>query len=145
MRFDQDFNDWERMLPDSVTRDTMWRLPAYRIGLFLADAAREDVGTLKRNPSFNVLVPQLLRAVDSISANIADGYGRASGRERARYYEIALSSAREARDWYLKARAALTADVSSDRIEALTRILRILTTAIPQERERKSYAPGARR
>ena len=43
-------------------------------------------------------------AVLSISANIAEGYSRTSGRERAKFFEYANSSAREARDWLFKVR-----------------------------------------
>jgi four helix bundle protein len=50
------------------------------------------------------LSDQLYEAVGSVSANLAEGYSRGTGKDRARFYEYALGSARESRDWYFKAR-----------------------------------------
>ena len=73
-------------------------------------------------------------SVGSISANITEGYGRTSGPDRAKFYEYAYSSAREARDWYYKVRHALEHDVAINRIALVTRVMRILTVAIVRER-----------
>lgn len=80
------------------------------------------------------LADQLERAVDSIGINIAEGYGRLHGRERARFYEYALGSAREAREWYARSAALLGDGVALGRARLLTRAAKILTVAIPQER-----------
>jgi len=66
---------------------------------------------------------------------LAEGYGRSSGRERARYYDYAGASARETRDWYVKVRDVLGNDVVEHRLAVLERILRILTAIIPRERD----------
>ena len=44
---------------------------------------------------------QLLRARGSVHAELAEGYGRSTGPDRARFFEDALGSARESREWYL--------------------------------------------
>jgi len=80
------------------------------------------------------MADQLLRAARSISANLADGYGRTTGRERARFYDYAASGARECRDWYFKARKHLTREVLEQRDELLLRIIKILSAVIPRER-----------
>jgi len=77
---------------------------------------------------------QLERAVDSIGINIAEGYGRLHGRERARFYEFALGSAREAREWYARAGRSLAPDAVLGRAKLLTRAVKILTAVIPRER-----------
>jgi four helix bundle protein len=82
------------------------------------------------------LADQLYRALGSISANLAEGYSRVSGRDRARFYEYALGSARESRDWYYKARHVLGQTVTSHRLALLTQIVRLLLTMIPQQRAR---------
>ncbi|MBC7896698.1 MAG: four helix bundle protein, partial [Cytophagaceae bacterium] len=69
---------------------------------FLSLVGAEDATRVRSAALRDATVVQLLRAVDSISANIAEGYSRFSGRERARFYEIALGSAREAREWYAR-------------------------------------------
>jgi four helix bundle protein len=82
------------------------------------------------------LLGQLYRASGSISANAAEGYSRGTGRDRARFYEYALGSARESRDWCYKGRHILGEAITGHRLQLLTEIIRILLTMIPQQRER---------
>jgi four helix bundle protein len=129
-----DLAEFERCPPVELEGDPIWRLPAYRIGSFLADIARGDCVLLRRASQGLGRADQLLAAVEAIPANITEGYGRSSGKERARFYEIALSSAREARDWYRRARHVVGPEETLARTQLLTRIIKILTAAIPQER-----------
>jgi four helix bundle protein len=80
------------------------------------------------------LSDQLYRALGSISANLAEGYSHGTGKNRARYYEYALGSARESRDWYFKGRHILGEEVTQHRLSLLTQISRLLLTMIPQQR-----------
>jgi four helix bundle protein len=63
---------------------------------------------------------QPYRALGSVSANLAKGYSRGTGRDRARFYEYALGPARESRDWYYKARHILGDEVTEHRLDFLT-------------------------
>jgi len=45
---------------------------------------------------------QVIRSISSISANIAEGYGRGSDKELQRYCIIARGSIDESRDWIYK-------------------------------------------
>ncbi len=65
---------------------------------------------------------------------MAEGYSRGTGKDRARFYEYALGSARESRDWYFKARYVLGETVFQHRLELLTRVIQLLLTMIPQQR-----------
>jgi four helix bundle protein len=47
---------------------------------------------------------QFIRAVDSISANIAEGYGRYHKKDKQRFYFNARGSTYEALDWLQKAK-----------------------------------------
>lgn len=87
-----------------------------------------------RDKRTHELSDQLYRSAGSVSANIAEGYSKSSGRDRARFYEYALGSAREARDWYYKGRHVLDAAVVEHRIGILAQIIRLLLTMIPQQR-----------
>jgi four helix bundle protein len=80
------------------------------------------------------LADQLYRAVGSVSANLAEGYSRSTGKDRALFYQYALGSARESRDWYYKARFVLGDEISKHRGQVITEILRLLLTMIPQQR-----------
>lgn len=80
------------------------------------------------------MADQLYRAVGSIGANIAEGYSRGTGKDRARFYEYALGSARESRDWYFKGRYVLREEVVQHRLSFMTEITRLLLTIIPQQR-----------
>jgi four helix bundle protein len=46
---------------------------------------------------------QYVKAVDSISANIAEGFGRYSKKDKIKFYRISMGSALESKDWTEKA------------------------------------------
>jgi four helix bundle protein len=56
------------------------------------------------NLSKNTVGMQYIRAVDSISANIAEGFGRFGKKDKIRFYFIAKASALESLDWNQKAK-----------------------------------------
>jgi four helix bundle protein len=138
---DPEYREWLETVPLSITADLIWKLPAYRLGLFLSGRVAADVALVQANPTTRAAADQLFRAVGSIPANIAEGYGRSSGRERARYFEFALGSAREAREWYFATQSAFPDAVIANRMSALNRIARILAAVIPRERIR-TYRPA---
>jgi four helix bundle protein len=84
----------------------------------------------------HALADQLYRATGSMSANLAEGYSRGTGADRARFYEYALGSARESRDWYFKARHVLSQEVIPHRLQFLAEVIRLLLTMVPQQRGR---------
>ncbi len=116
-------------------------MEVYRLALFANDLAWPDACRLSQNHSLIGLSDQLYRATGSISANIAEGYSRQSGKDQARFYEYALGSARESRTWYYQGRHGLTDPVSQHRIKLLTSIIRLLLTMIPAERGYKLAEP----
>jgi len=95
--------DWMETVPEEITNDTLWRVEAYRLSLFVTELGWRDATKLRQDGRTTGLSDQLYRALGSISANLAEGYSRGTGRDRARFYEYSLGSAREARDWYYKA------------------------------------------
>jgi four helix bundle protein len=129
------YEEWERGVPESVKCDPLWRMSAYRLSLLLADLAWTDVAKLTEDRRARGIADQLYRAVGSIGANLAEGYGRSTGKERAHFYEYALGSARESRHWYYQARHVLDADAAQYRAELLDQIIRLLVTMVPQQRE----------
>lgn len=128
------FTDWQSTVPADLTGDALWGRQDYRLALYAADLGWQDVRRLSGVRATSAIANQLGRALGSISANIAEGYGRSSGSDRARYYEYALGSARESRDWYHKSRHVLGASVVRHRLKVLTSVVRLLSCAIPLER-----------
>ncbi len=128
------YEEWEKEVPEEIRSDTVWKMQAYRLALYAVDLGWEDVTKLARDRRTMSLADQLYRALGSISANLAEGYSRSSHRDRARFYEYALGSAREGRDWYFKARHALGEAIIRERISLLTKIIRLLLTMIPRQR-----------
>jgi four helix bundle protein len=114
--------------------DAVWTLSAYRHALFLSDLCWHDVTKLMRDKRTTGVSSQLYGAVGSVGANLAEGYSRGSGRDRARFYEYSLGSARESRDWYFKARHVLGDQVATHRMEFLGEIIRLTLTMIPDQR-----------
>jgi len=129
------YQEWERNVPAEITGDALWRMEVYRLALFAADLAWNDVTKLAQDRRTRELSDQLYRAIGSVSANVAEGYSRGTGKDRARFYEYALGSARESRDWYYKGRHVLEEAITSHRLSLLTSIIRLLLTIVPAERK----------
>ena len=130
------YKEWERTVPETITGDSLWKMTAYRLALFLSDLGWRDTAKLMQDRRMIGLSDQLYRALGSVSANLAEGYSRGTGKDRARFYEYALGSARESRDWYFKARHVLGEAVFRHRLQLLTRVIQLLLTMIPQQRSR---------
>ncbi len=128
------FDEWVKTVPRTITDDPLWNVEAYRLGLFAGDIGWYDVTKLMQDKRTLDLSDQLYRSIGSISANIAEGYSKSTGKDRARFYEYALGSARESRDWYYKARHILGDDIANHRMNFMTQIIRLLTTMVPQQR-----------
>jgi four helix bundle protein len=54
--------------------------------------------------SKNTIGSQFVRSTDSISANVAEGFGRYSKKDKIKYYRIAFGSLKESLDWNEKAK-----------------------------------------
>jgi four helix bundle protein len=128
------YEEWLKSMPAEIREDSLWRMEAYRLALFVADVSWHDVTKLVQDKRTVGLSGQLYEALGSISANLSEEYSRGTGRDRARFYEYALGSAREARGWYYKGRHVLGAAVAEHRIRLLTQIIRLVLTMVPSQR-----------
>ncbi len=95
------YQDWFNKIPKEISNDAVWNLKVYRAALYMADLCWRDTQLIK-DQKYDSLADQLYRSIGSISANITEGYPRKSLKEKARFYEIALGSARESKGWYFK-------------------------------------------
>jgi four helix bundle protein len=128
------YEEWEQHVPACIREDTLWRMEAYRLGLFPADLAWHDATKLGQDHRTRSLSDQLYRAVGNVSSNVGEGYSRGTGKDRARFYEYTLGSTRESRDWYHKGRHVLGGKVAEHRMELCTQIIRLTITMVARER-----------
>ncbi len=117
-----------------LTQDTLWRVTAYRFALFLADLAWHDAGKVAKNRRMLGTADQLYRAASNITSNISEGYSRGTGKDRARFYEYALGSIRETRDWYYKSRHVLEERVVAHRLGLCSELARLMLKMVGNER-----------
>ena len=129
------YANWLVEVPSEITNDPIWKLEVYRLALFIGEIGWNDVLALSKNKLMWSTADQLHRSLDSISANLTEGYSRSKGLDRARYIEISLGSARESRDWYYKSRHVLPAEVIKHRLGLTTRIISMLAPMIPHQRK----------
>ncbi len=124
---------WLNEIPEDILNDAVWNLKVYRAALFLSDLCWHDTQAIIDMKFFS-LADQIYRSTGSISANITEGYSRNSNKEKARFYEIALGSARESKDWYFKSRHILGKETAFYRIKLLTSIIKLLLSMINEKR-----------
>ena len=121
------------------TNDTTDRLADYRVyqaARSLFDAFWEDSEILQNDPRGRELVRQQVRSLDSVCANIEEGYGRGFGKEWPQFLRIARGSARESRGRYERCARLLPAELLANRVALLNQIIGGLTkTIITAERK----------
>jgi four helix bundle protein len=102
-----------------MARTAFENLRVYRLAEDLADYVWEVVTTWKVFPR-DTVGKQLVRAADSIGANISEGVGRGSYQDNRRFTRIARGSLNETNHWLRRAfrRNLITADQVA-RIRAL--------------------------
>ncbi len=131
----KNYDEWEEAVSESIKGDLLWKMQVYRLSLFVGDIGWYDVTKLNGDRRTIKVSDQLYRALGSISANIAEGFNRSSRKDQVRFWEYTLGSARESRDWYFKSRHVLNDDVCEHRMQLITKIIRLLLTMIPKNRD----------
>ena len=76
------FEEWLKSVPVEITGDSLWKAEAYRLALFAVDIGWIDATRLLKDKRTVGLSDQLYRALGSIGANIAEGYGRSHRGDR---------------------------------------------------------------
>src|SRR5687768_244568 len=121
--------------PLTADPDLVSRMRVARVAGELLDVSWFDAEIVVANPITAIVAGQLYAALASLSANLKAGYSRSSGRDRARFFEYALGSARETEVWYQASKWLLTPDVLEERANSLAAIKRLLLAIIPRERD----------
>ena len=83
-------------------------LSAYKIAYKLSEEVWDIVKEWDRFAK-NTIGEQFVRSVDSIAANIAEGFGRRTKRDKIKFYNYSFSSTYESLNWNEKANDSIFA------------------------------------
>ncbi len=78
-------------------------IDAYRVAFHLSNCVWEEVIRWDYFAK-DTVGKQFVRAVDSVSANIAEGFGRYHKKDKVKFYRYASGSLKECLDWNEKAK-----------------------------------------
>jgi four helix bundle protein len=102
----------------------------YRLAREAFNEFWDDSEILGKDYRGRELVKQQVRSLDSICANIEEGYGRGFGKELPQHLKIARGEARESRGRYERCARLLPIETITKRTEILGRIIGGLTKTI---------------
>ncbi|MBI1808485.1 MAG: four helix bundle protein [Gemmatimonadetes bacterium] len=123
---DPEFRAWEQQVRPSLQEDPLWTLHSYRVAMFALQSAQDDVALAQRSGADHDMTAQLLRALGSVSANVAEAFGRPTATDRSRFVSYAIGSVREAISWYHALAPYLGAGELDRRLEVLSELRRLL-------------------
>jgi four helix bundle protein len=120
------------------TNDRLESFGIYQLARQLFNEFWGDSEILGKDYRGRELVKQQVRSLDSICANIEEGYGRGFGKEFPQHLRIARGEARESRGRYERCRCLLPADLIARRVSTLDRIVGGLTSTINTLEKKRS-------
>ncbi len=110
--------------------DSLDKVIFYQKSLQLWDMYWSDSEILFQDFRGKELARQLVRSVDSISANIEEGYGRGFGKEYPHFLRISRGSARESKGRYNRCSKLLSEKTILERTNLLDEIIAMITKSI---------------
>ena len=128
------YEEWEAGVPAVLKADAIWRVQAFRLGSYLSAVAGSDADLIAEEPWLVKSAGQLASASESIPANIAEGYGRLSPKDRIRYYEYGLGSVDETKSRYVSLSRRFAPSLIDSRLKVLASITRLMLKMIQSGR-----------
>lgn len=128
-------------------RDRLDSYGIYQVSLQLFNDFWEDSEILGKDFRGRELAKQLVRSVDSICANMEEGYGRGFGKELPQHLKISRGEARESKGRYQRCSKLLAPAIVAARQATLDHIIGGLTKTINtiETRRATSRTPSASR
>jgi len=102
----------------------------YRLARRLFEDFWNDADLLNKDYRGRELVKQQVRSLDSICANIEEGFGRGFGKELPQHLKISRGEARESRGRYERCSHLLPPETIAERVATLSHIIGGLTKTI---------------
>ena len=99
------------------------------------DFLEKDLPLLRNSFAGRTLAGNQLRSLDSICANMEEGYGRKAGKELKHFFRISRGSANESKGRYSRCKKLLPKKIIDDRLERLDEILAMLYSLINKLRD----------
>jgi four helix bundle protein len=102
----------------------------YQLARQLFDDFWNDSEILSKDFRGRELVKQQVRSLDSVCANMEEGFGRGFGRELPQHLKISRGEARESRGRYERCNRLLPPETIAHRVSVLSRIIGGLSKTI---------------
>ncbi|MFN8498795.1 MAG: four helix bundle protein [Anaerolineae bacterium] len=125
----------------TVAEDRLEDFGIYKLACHLFDDFWGDSEILGKDYRGREMVKQQVRSLDSICANIEEGYGRGYGKEFPQHPKIARGEARESRGRYQRCRYLLPEETIKKRVATLDIIIGGLTRTINTLENRRAPSP----
>ena len=113
-----------------MAQDRLEEFGIYKLASQLFDDYWADSEIMLKDVRGEILVKQQTRSLDSVCANIEEGYGRGFNKENPQHLKIARGEARENKGRYWHMRFFLPLEIVQKRREVLDQIIGGLTTTI---------------
>lgn len=113
-----------------MSEDRLESFSIYKLACQLFEESWADSEIVGRDYRGKELVKQQIRSLDSICANIEEGYGRGFNKEMPQHLKIARGEARESKGRYRGMKFLLPVETINKRVTVLDQIIGGLTATI---------------
>jgi len=113
-----------------MAEDRLENFGIYKLACQLFDNFWEDSEIVGKDYRGRELVKQQTRSLDSVCANIEEGYGRGFNKEMPQHLKIARGEARESKGRYRRMKFLLSTEIIQKSVAVLDQIIGGLTTTI---------------
>ena len=131
------YEEWVKMVHPQISKEPIWKFYGYRKALYLFDIVWMDTRNwFSRDSRAGDLARQLVRSTGSISANLEEGFGRGSGKDKSYHYRVALASARETKGWIFRSRSLFQSQTLESRLELVDEIISLIVRELDLQNNR---------
>jgi len=113
-----------------MAEDRLENFGIYKLACQLFDDFWNDSEIVGKDYRGKELVKQQTRSLDSVCANIEEGYGRGFNKEMPQHLKIARGETRESKGCYRRMKFLLPAETINKRVTVLDQIIGGLTSTI---------------